>query len=460
MAREMVERGRDPAFYWGQAYGGTLEVGLVAVVFAVTGTSVAGLKAVPLMLLIAAAMLQWRVARRVLGDGPAPVAGALLLVYPPAFIWWSTKERGFYWVSLVCVLAGVLLLLRVWSQRPEPSRLEVAALGFVVGVGWWTSPQTLFVLAPALVWLLVQLRHELRRLLVAVPAALVGMVPWIAWNLDHDFRSLQQPAAGAASTYFDRLDLFFSRLLPTVLGLRRPFSGAWLFGPVVGITLYVGAAAAFLAIAWLAWQRRDQPLLLFVWIALAYPLLFAIPATSYFVGEPRYGLMLGPVIVLFIARAATRPAWRLAVVGVAAVLAVSTVASTMDVADANTRSADLVPPRFAALERELQAEGVDRVYADYWLAYALTFASRERILASPVDSVRNPELLRLVAAAPRATYVTFEGGARDETLRRELEARDVRHRRVVVGDFAVYYIDSQLDPSAVLSDATTSSRGP
>src|SRR5262249_4175658 len=49
----------------------------------------------------------------------------------------------------------------------------------------------------------------------------------------------------------------------------------------------------------------------------------------------------------------------------------------------SARPTDLpsAPRHFAPLIHELDRLGLDRVYADYWIAYRLDFATRERIIA-------------------------------------------------------------------------------
>ena len=62
------------------------------------------------------------------------------------------------------------------------------------------------------------------------------------------------------------------------------------------------------------------------------------------------------------------------------------------------------PPK--AIIRVLDEEKVDRVYADYWLAYPITFLSRERIIAAPYLSWdRYPPYTRLVEDSARKAYV-------------------------------------------------------
>jgi hypothetical protein len=453
MARAILH-GQHPFFFWGQAYGGTIEPALVALSFAVSGTSTFGLKAVPLALEIVAALLLWRVARRTVGIAAAPFAGALLLVYPPAFVWWSTKERGFYWAALVGVVAALLLASRLDSDPERPSTVDLLLFGLVFGLSWWTSPQTMFVILPITIWIVVRARRHLSRWWIAVVAAGVGALPWLAYNVRHRLASIRQPQAAQVTTYWQRLHLFFAKLLPMTLGLRRPFTGAWLFGPVIGVVLYIAALGAF---AWLAARVvRDasvrSELGMYVAAGVAYPFLFAIPSTSYYVLDSRYGLMLTPVIVMFIAWAVRRSlAGRAVVMVLASLLAFSVVAFTIDVAHDNPLSVDLTPPRMQPLARALDQSGVRDVYADYWIAYPLTFATKERIAASPVDAVRSASFAARAASAPHSTYVVFRGRPRDTALARVLQQRSIPFRHIDAGMFSIYLLDQHVTPDALSS---------
>ena len=87
-----------------------------------------------------------------------------------------------------------------------------------------------------------------------------------------------------------------------------------------------------------------------------------------------------------------------------------------------------------AIIRVLEEEEVDRAYADYWLAYPITFLSRERIIAAPfLSQDRYPPYTREVAGSGRKAYV-FEREPSHRAARRELverfrgEGRDLSSR--------------------------------
>ena len=120
------------AFYWGQHYAGTPETALVAL----TGASRASLKLVPCALSGVAALLTWRVGRRFLDERVAHLAALLFWVAPGTYVWWSTKERGFYWVALVAGLLVVLAAQRIVEHRAH-ALADGALFGIAAGIGLW-----------------------------------------------------------------------------------------------------------------------------------------------------------------------------------------------------------------------------------------------------------------------------------------------------------------------------------
>ena len=229
IARHMLD-GEVSALYWLGNYGGTLESAVAAAVFAVFGSSVLALKLTTLALYAVAGVLTWRVGLRTVGPRAAKVGAAIFWISPAYFVWWSTKARGFYAMGLIFGLLVLLLALRL---REQGSRRDAALLGLALGLGWWTSPGVLVLAVPALVWLLWRRPSVVRLVPVALPGFVIGIAPWLAWNLRNSWLSLDlSPVASEQSTFVDRVVNLFHYVLPTWLGLRVPFSLDWLLGPV------------------------------------------------------------------------------------------------------------------------------------------------------------------------------------------------------------------------------------
>jgi hypothetical protein len=269
------------------------------------------------------------------------------------------------------------------------------------------------------------------------------------WNLAHHFDSLHQRPPAIETTYAERIHLFFSRLLPTALGLRLPYSGSWLFGPAIAVTLYLLALGAFAALCGFALRSPSVRARfgLFIVAALAFPLLFAVPKNSYYVQAPRYALTLTPIIVVLLAACLRKPAITVAVFALAGLLAVHTIAATIQYGQDHPLSVDVIPPRLQPLEEALTRAGVTRVYADYWLAYNLTFDTNERIIGSPVDVTRSPKYRVAVDSAPNSTYVVFRDTPRDRALKAALDARSIPYTHTAADKFSIYFLHGHTPPS-------------
>jgi hypothetical protein len=433
MARHVLD-GEVSAFFWGQGYGGTQEVLATAPLFAVFGSGTVVMRLVPVALTAVAAALVWRIGRRTIGEPAATAAGVLLWVWPPYLVWKSERAHGFYGSGLVLVCLVLLLVLRLAERR---SRTDAALLGLVLGLGWWETPQIVPIAVPALAWLAWRQREIWRDAWAAAPPAVVAALPWLVSNLRHDWWSFDIDAGD--SPYPTRLRGFFSSTFPMSFGLREPFTSDWPLGRGLSGLLYLGLVAAFLV----AWRRRrsTEAGLLFV-VAASFPFLYAISPATWLVDEPRYLVVLLPVLALLFGQALTSV--RRAAVAVAAGVALSTVALWHLTATPGYFARverQFVPRDFGPLVVELETHGPRHVFASYWLAYRLDFESRERIVAAEAtlaevatqgarvlpprprrpDESRHPAYDTVVRADPHAAYVLLRRAPEERRMRPLLE---------------------------------------
>jgi 4-amino-4-deoxy-L-arabinose transferase-like glycosyltransferase len=431
MARHALH-GEFSAFYWLNLYGGSQESLLAALVFAVANSSTLALKLVPLSLYGLSAFLVWLVGRRTVGGRAAVVAALLFWVWPAYFVWWTTKARAFYAVGLVCVLLVLLLVLRL---RERDSRRDAAALGLVLGIGFWATPEIAVFALPALVWLAWRRRGAFRLAWLAVPGALAGAAPWIVWNALNDGKALGPPPsiAGMESTYLERLGDFFRFVFPTWLGVRVPYSLDWLLGPVVGIAIVVLALGSFVTLL----ARRPRELELLLVIGATFPFFYALSRFAYYVDEPRYLVLLAPVPALLLGwRAASIPSATFAVAATLVLSVAGLVQMQRDRLYAPHDGGVSVPTDISPLMRLLERESVQRVLASYWLAYRISFESRERIIATSTGFVRYVPHDRLVRESAYPARVFVEGSADERELRLQLERSG--YRRLTADGFVAY----------------------
>ena len=429
-----------PVFLWDTNYAGTLEAAVTAIPFALFGSSTLGLKLTIVILHAAACVLLWRVGRRLIDERAGIVAGCALWIWPGVFVWWSTKARD-YEVLLVCGLLTLLFALRL-IEDPK-NRRDWLVLGAAVGVGWWTNPQIAFLAVPAGLWILMGNHRAIRYAANAIPGFLVGAGPWIVWNLRHDWGSLDTHYESAEG-YLDHLDRFWGEGIPVMLGLRTPYELRFAV-PRWHATFLALVLAAGLS---LLFVRRPGARYLAVAL-VAYPLVHALMPVASYTGEARYLYLYAPVVVLVVARAVRHPA---AITGAFAVMAVSTVGalSTVQLWMTGVESNKAVPAELGPLIRALEAEKIDAVMADYWIAYRLTFESRERIIAAGVPTNRYPPYEEYVRASPRSAWVFVDGSKAEKGFRAGLVEMAVPHRTLQTGGFAVHIPDRPVRPEAVV----------
>jgi 4-amino-4-deoxy-L-arabinose transferase-like glycosyltransferase len=445
---DALRHGHISTYYWGQNYGGTLEPALVALAFTFTGSTTLGVKIVPIVVAAFAALLVWRVGRHTIGEPAARFAGALFWVFPPAFLWGSTKSRGFYQVALVLALGVMLCALRLAEQASEERHLhrrDVIALGFLTGLAVWTSPQTLYVLGPIGVWLAWRVRACWREVWPLIPAGLVGGLPWFVYVARHGRSAFFQTSV--ASSYSRRFRDFFTDMVPRAFGGKIPESSGFLGGVVGRVAFWTLLAIALLAVVHrLRSCESRSGIWLLVAIAVSYPFLMTVARVSTFTDEPRYALLLAPIVVLLLAWVLGSVGLHVAAAVFAIVLGVAFVGSTITWVDANPLQEDIGPPSLGELEHALDSRGYDRVYADYWIAYRLMFDTHERITASPVATMRNPEFATKVKTADVTPYVVYRGDVYDRAFGQALRRDHIGYDRFVTDRYSIYVPDRSVDP--------------
>ena len=266
-------------------------------------------------------------------------------------------------------------------------------LGLVLGLAAWQTWQLVPIVVPALLWLVWRRPAVLRLTRSVVLGLVIGALPAIVSNLRHDGWSRFTAPGGERIP--SRLQGFFTATLPEQLGLRVPFTLEWLVPrPLAGLVL----AAAVVGALVLGWRHRATPVGLLVAVAAGFPLLYALSPYTWYVDEPRYLVVLAPVVALLVAQPLRRPA-----VAAASDLVVAVGLSIAGFAamDSNgafarrngdvTAVADLAP-----LVKALDDRGVRAAYSEFWLAYRLTLASGERIVVVPRGDSHYPPYLHRV----------------------------------------------------------------
>jgi hypothetical protein len=159
----------------------------------------------------------------------------------------------------------------------------------------------------------------------------------------------------------------------------------------------------------------------------------------------RYGTVIVPAAAAVVAWGVSRhPAIAVLVVAGVCAWTVTTIDDST-----NGFQAVSVPtfgPEVTALGNYLEHNGETAVWADYWIAYLLTAATNEHVTAAAIapSIYRRERSYELAALRQRqTTVVLFAGKDNDLTLLRQ--PRLPRHRRAVLGPYAVWLFRGRFD---------------
>ena len=448
-----------PAFFWGQHYGGTLEVVPVIVSMKVFGWSVGAMRIPNLLLVVANAVLVWRIGRHWLTERQAQLAGLLVWLGPPAAMWFGIHAQLFYTPT---VTIGLVLGLAAYRIRDRGRVRDFALAGLFLGLGAWTSTNIAYFVIPAACIALGGRRPwtRARELAIGIPVALAAAVVG-AWPLIADYlESGGEPMRAAeefptTGTYPTRFGYFFVEGFPGALGLRSVFTHDWIAG-AVGVAAYLAVLGV---IGWSlrrSWPDRRRGTMI-GWAAiglLAYPFVYAAVPFVMADDNLRYTFFVVPFVALVLARVADTD--RAAVIALALTLVVTVVGlqrmyviSEVERVGHRVGGVGDLSLAVDALERE----GIDAAWGDYWVSYRVTFETQERVIAASSSGMpRYQRYSDHVSASPRPAWVVDAGNQLDH-LTDALDELGVGARVIPAGEFAVVIPDRPVDPTEVPEEA-------
>lgn len=465
MATRIAQGRGFPGFMDGQSYMGTLQAYLAAVVFAVTGPSLAALRAVMVGLFLAWLVALHALAHRLFGRGVALVSVGLLALGSREMLGMQLVAQGAVPETL---LAGTLLLLLGHQLLADDDRWtawRLAAWGFTATLGLWSTVLVApFVVASGVLVAIALRRRPVRGGRRALTAGLVaGALPWVV----HDVTSPWQESgvvsivrlylAGGTGMDAERSAGLSSQLVNTLTTSLAYVTGgsavahpsappAWPYGydgswtpptddvvsTLWGVALVaLWTTAVVTAVRALRRQNaspaRDRGLATLAVLAAAglTVVAFAVSPTPGVAPANNVRYLVG---VLVATPAVLAPLWRVRVPRAGGALRVAVLAVTLvslglgtarAMTDAGTGPAEAGRRQLAAA---LERAGVRHVWSGYLECNRLTFLSRERVVCAVVRGDATTGLLpgfdrylpyrAAVRADPAAAYVFRAGDPR------------------------------------------------
>ncbi len=501
MARHILN-GARPTFFYGQAYMGSLDAFLVALVFKLLGEQVWAIRLVQALLYLGVLVSTARLGKKAFGDGRVGALGALLLAIPAVNVTlYTTASLGGYGEAL---LLGNLILIcalqigdRV-SAGDFPGPLYWWGLcGLFSGLGLWAFGLILVYSLPAVVYLLYlswrQFRKEslpvtrLAGVFLALGAgALLGAAPWWLFALEHGFRAMLVELTGGAIAGVEGLPWILQVLRHTtnfllfgstvVFGLRPPWDVTWLVLPLLPFILLLWMGVCVYIVRCMRRNtpfRAAQSLLVGVILVLMAGFVF-----TSFGADPsgRYFLPLAIPLSLFAAALVLELQAKIGywASGLALLLLAYNLWGTV-------QSARRFPPGVTtqfyapaqvdhrydqALIAFLLRQDERRGYGNYWVTYPLAFLSAEDLIFVPRlpyhpdfrYTERDDRYLpydEIVSQAERVAYITTNHPQLDEYLRSNFMKLGVSSQEIQIGDYHVFYALSQPVRPAQIGLGTT-----
>jgi hypothetical protein len=442
MARHILG-GERPIFYYGQSYMGALEGYLAAVLFRIFGASMAMLRTVPAVFAVSWIPLTAAIATR-LHSRRVGFLAATLIALPSQFVFsWGFQARGGHAEHVTMVLLTLYLVI---LELQRPTRMRLAALGFVAGFSLWIN-QLAIVYMPVYGYALVSwLGIRRKQVALVLGAAVIGLLPLIYGNIVEPLGTARVMAAKVRATWgfnarlaeqSDGGEARFYRSVPLfqVLGAQPRRDGSWsAAGTATALLLTLGSLAG----SWHAYRRRREEPAAFrhCMLVLAGVAMTLVVGIGGFFGQPvgRYQLVLYPLLAVLAAGWLDRTVPRLGVL----IIGLIAVAQAMQIA-APTPS-DGRTPREAVIQALID-HGLRNGYgADYM--YDIVFVAGERILIEPLEWTRYAPYKAAVAASDDVFYIyrdDQEGKIAHRVFMAYLDHAGVHYDRFDVGEYHVLY---------------------
>lgn len=414
MVRDMVTSFSVPAFFYGQAYMGSLEPIVNAITHIVFGHSNFGTALGTSLFFMLMAISVVRMARRAGTDWTAVAALAFCVIGPLAFMHYAVSPRGGYGILLFVTAAlldtGCVLICEM-RENSICRKRTCTMLGFLVGIGFWCN-QLIFPAAAAVAICTVILTPRILARpsfwFCTIFAFFFGSLPFWTWNTQNGWESFQM----AGSLSFDIPGI--ARNLYLLFVDRGPS----LFGINVNLPSHVTTLTALIATftltapAWLIFappprhiRNDEQPPRAITEAAKVqmillgtYMVFFVISfVCSHFATfpTPRYLLPAVPVMAVFAGTACTLPRFKVIRYSAIAALLFTVVWQIRQIPDLFQRAKQdsQLTLRFNEAANFLEDKGIDAAYCSF-VRNSLNLAGNGTVAFSDSKLERIPSFRR------------------------------------------------------------------
>jgi 4-amino-4-deoxy-L-arabinose transferase-like glycosyltransferase len=467
MAKHILE-GERPVFFYGQAYMGSLDAGLVAIAFRVIGMQVYAIRVVQILIYLAYLLSLYVLVRSIFDEERTAILAMWIAAIPTVLMTtYTTASLGGY--GEVLFLGNLILWLgyQVVYGKWGSSYAAWTSFGLVSGLAFWTlGVAGIYILPVAIAGILRSKKSQLPFYILALLAFLMGSSPWWIYNFGHANESFAiltgtSNMSISGATVKERLSGIILLGLPTLLGLRFPWSPRFSPLPVLfaGLIFYI-STAWYLTRSIRNHQLPVRPGGLVILGLMIIIYCLAMIGTHFgYDSTGRYFTPLNLLLVLGVA-AFIQAAWSHRRYYGVALLLLSFAINGSETIRAAT-SVDKITTQFDPITRfdnnhdaELMAflreHDELRGYANYWVSFRIAFLSNEQIIYTPrlpnkadlsytlVDN-RYPIYDQWVASSTKVAYITSKHPQLDALIRQGFNSLKVHYLETQIGDYHIFY---------------------
>ncbi len=452
MARHILFKFEHPTVFYGQSYMGSLSAYIAALLFFLFGASSFTLKLVPLLFSIVFLISAYFLARQIFSSLVALVCFLLVAVGSPFIIFYSVTAWGYI---EVLAIGNVILLISIILRGIPSGRNEFALyalLGFLMGLALWVNVFAVIYIFTVSVFFIWRERLALfsRKFLLLFSFFILGLLPLIIYNLHHEFATFKHLflASGGSFVLEERLrwatagvSALFLRVIPRLLGIRGSAVPALL---IIYLIYVVSFLFGFILLALDRKKRQPTSLkepqgLMMLQVLVFTNIFFFI--SSYFGAiyqVPRYMLVSYTSLSIFLSAFIVYSAQRSKLIASAFMIII--LLSNLQGNAAYSRNRPLSVVR--AMRFLEKNNGVSHIYTEYWIAYQLTFISKERIICTPQSGLwsnRYPSYTNQVDRAPYQTvgFIFPKASKNIKKIEDFLRKKGITYRKNTVQDYTV-----------------------
>jgi hypothetical protein len=364
-----IAEGQIPAiYYYGARFQGSLPQQVYALFFRVFGYSVVLVKAIALLVFLAFIVVQYVLVRDVLSFEAAVLVSAFFaLPFMHLVLTSFDVGSGFPFVLLFGAL--IFSLTRRIYERAE-FRL-VPALGFTMGLAFWTHQISIIFLLTSAAFLLVRFRLQVRIYLVLTGAFVVGLMPVVISELYWNFPLMRMLFTAEKSWEVSGSKTGnFVHLLAEIISGGEPWTALGFAALALGLVVLAARSVK---------KGKVRSSGVFVVYAAAFTAVYLLSSSS---STPiiRYLYILYMLVpVLWVAAFSWIKPATARVIATAAFLLLFFLAGSGRTARAYYDSVREHDRELAAVTEAMEATGQRDWRGHYWISYLLNSVTNERL---------------------------------------------------------------------------------